>query len=58
MYSSYQKSVKQIKTYFVFEILPRSHPCLDDSFAHPWHSLNQLHEVDLECISINMCALF
>ena len=20
--------------------------CLDDSFSHSWHSLNQLHEVD------------
>ena len=21
-------------------------PCIDDNFAHSWHSLNQLHEVD------------
>ena len=25
-----------------------SHPCLDDSFIHSWHSLNQL---PLECFS-------
>ena len=32
--------------------------CLDDSFAHSWHSLNQLHEVvTLECTSMNRCAL-
>ena len=37
---SNQESVKQIKIYFIFYIL-----CLDDSFAHSWHSLNQRHEV-------------
>ena len=42
---SNQKSVKQIKIYFIFEILQIATLCLDDSFAHSWHSLNQLHEV-------------
>jgi hypothetical protein len=41
---SNQKSVKQNKIYFIFEIL-QSHPCLDDNFAHSWHSLKQIHEV-------------
>ena len=41
---SNQKSVKQIKIYFIFEILKIASICLD-SFAHSWHSLNQLHEV-------------
>jgi hypothetical protein len=45
---SKQRSVKQIKIYFIFEILQRAIICLDDSFAHSWHSLNQLH---LECFS-------
>ena len=45
---SNQKSVKQIKIYFVFENLQIATLCLDDSFAHSWHSLNQLH---LECFS-------
>ena len=40
-----QKSVKQIKIYFIFEILQIASLCLDDSFAHSWHSLNQLYEV-------------
>jgi hypothetical protein len=40
-----QKSVKQIKIYFIFEILQIATLCFDDSFAHSWHSLNQLHEV-------------
>ena len=43
---SNQKSVKQIQIYFIFKILQMSHP--DDSFAHSWHSPNQLHE---ECFS-------
>ena len=47
---SNQKSVKQIKLDLRF-FKVASH---DDSFAHAWHSLNQLH---LECISINRCAL-
>ena len=34
-----QKSVKQIKKYFRFEILQIATLCLDDSFAHSWHSL-------------------
>jgi hypothetical protein len=38
-----QKSVKQIKIYFRF--FKVATVCLDDSFAHSWHSLNQLHEV-------------
>ena len=42
---SNQKSVKQIKIYFIFEILQIATLCLDDSFAHSWHSHNQLHEV-------------
>ena len=43
---SNQKRVKQIKTYFrFFKVAIR---CLDDSFSHSWHSLNQLHE---ECFS-------
>ena len=37
---SNQKSVKQIKMYF-FNVATL---CLDDSFAHTWHFLNQLHE--------------
>ena len=40
---SNQKSVKQIKIYFMFFKVATL--CLDDSFAHYWHSLNQLHEV-------------
>ena len=39
---SHQKSVKQIKVYFIFFKVTTL--CLDDSFAHSWHSLNQLHE--------------
>ena len=45
---SNQKSVKQIKIYFTFEILQIATLCLDDSFANSWHSLIQLH---LECFS-------
>ena len=33
------------KIYFIFEILQIATLCLDDSFAHSCHSLNQLHEV-------------
>ena len=41
---SNQKSVKQVKIYFrFFKIAPL---CLYDSFAHSWHSLNQLY---MEC---------
>ena len=40
---SNQKSVKQIKIYLRFFKVATL--CLDDSFAHSWHSLNQLHEV-------------
>ena len=47
MYSSNLKSVKQ-KKYFIFEILQIATLCLDDSFVHSWHSINQLH---LECFS-------
>ena len=43
---SNQKSVKQINIYVIFFKLATL--CLDDSFAHSWHSLNQLH---LECSS-------
>ena len=41
-----KKSVKQIKIYFRFFNVVTL--CLDDSFAHSWHSLNQHH---LECFS-------
>uniref|UniRef100_A0A4W5QSE5 G-protein coupled receptor family C group 6 member A n=1 Tax=Hucho hucho TaxID=62062 RepID=A0A4W5QSE5_9TELE len=34
--------VKQIKIYFIFEILQIATLCLDDSFIHSWHSLKQL----------------
>ena len=37
---SNQKRVKQIKIYFRFFKIATL--CLDDSFAHSWHSLNQL----------------
>ena len=41
-----QKTVKQIKIYFrFFKVATLS---LDDSFAHSWHYLTQLH---LECFS-------
>jgi hypothetical protein len=36
------KSVKQIKIDFRF--FKAATLCLDDSFAHAWHSLNQLNE--------------
>ena len=42
---SNQKSVKQIKIYFIFVIVTL---CIDDSCARCWHSLIQLH---LECFS-------
>ena len=42
---SNHKSVEQIQKYFIFEILQIATPYLDDSFAHSWHSLNQLYEV-------------
>jgi hypothetical protein len=42
---SNQKSVKQIKEYFMVEIFQIATLCVNDSFAHSWHSLNQLHEV-------------
>ena len=41
---SNQKSVKQIKIYFRFFKVATL--CLEDSFTHSWHFLNQLH---LEC---------
>ena len=48
---SNQKSVKQIKIYFIFEILQSIHPL-------PWWQLCTLLEFSpLECISINRCAL-
>ena len=43
---SNQKSVKQMKIDFRFFKLATL--CLDDSFAHSWHSLNQFQ---LECFS-------
>ena len=55
---SNQKSVIQIKIHLIFEILKIATLCLDDSFAHSWYSLNQLHEGEyLESISINRCGL-
>jgi hypothetical protein len=45
---SNQTSVKHIKIYFTFKILQIATLCLDDSFAHAWNSLNQLH---LECFT-------
>ena len=41
---SNQKSVIQIKINFMFEILQIATLCLD-SFAHSWHTLNQLEVV-------------
>ena len=38
-----KKSVKQITIYLRFFKVATL--CLDDSVAHAWHSLNQLHEV-------------
>ena len=38
---SNQKCVKQIKN-ILFKVATL---CLDSSFVHTWHSLNQLHEV-------------
>ena len=43
---SNQKSVKQIKIYLRFFKVATL--CIDDRFAHSWHSLNQFH---LECFS-------
>ena len=40
---SNQNSVKHIS--LIFEILQIATICLEDSFAHSWHSLNYLHEV-------------
>ena len=40
---SIQKSVTQIKVYYIFEVLQKATLCLDDSFAHFWYFLNQLH---------------
>jgi hypothetical protein len=42
---SNKNSVKQIKIYFIYEIIQIATLCLDNSFAHSWYSLNQLHEV-------------
>ena len=42
-----KKSVT-FKIYVILEILQIATLCLHDSFAHSWHSLNQLH---LECFS-------
>ena len=44
---SNQKSVKSNNIFFI-EILQISTLCLDDSFAHSWNSINQLH---LECFN-------
>ena len=47
---SNQKSVKQINIQYILHLrfFKVATLCLDDSFAHSWHSLNQLH---LECFS-------
>ena len=47
---SNQKSVKLNKLKYIleFRFFKVATLCLDDSFAHFWHSLNQLHE---ECFS-------
>ena len=42
---SNQKSVKQSKYILYLRIFKVATLCLDDSFAHSWHSLNELHEV-------------
>jgi hypothetical protein len=41
---SNQRSVKQIKIYLDLRFFKVATRCLDDSFAHSWHSLNLLHE--------------
>jgi hypothetical protein len=43
---SNQKSAKQIKIYFIFDILQIATLRLDESFKNSWHCLIQLH---LEC---------
>ena len=43
---SKQKSVQQIKIDFIFQILQSSHPCLDESFAHSWHSHKWVFQMD------------
>ena len=48
---SNQKSVKQIKIQYIFKVATLF---LDDSFAHSWPSLNQLHE---ECFSNRLAGL-
>ena len=40
--------------YYIFEILQIATLCLDDTFAHSWHSLNQFH---LECFSNRLGVL-
>ena len=45
------KSVKQINIYLYLGFFKVDTFCLGDSFAHAWHSLNQLH---LECFSNNL----
>ena len=52
---SNQKSVKQIQIYLYFRFFKVANLCLDDSFAHTWHSLNQLH---LECFSNSLVPTF
>ena len=50
----------------MYFILAKATLCLDDSFAHSWHSLSQLHEVvtwnafQLTCVpcSIHVCNSF
>ena len=42
---SNQKSVKQTKYILYLRFFKVATLCLDDSIAHYWHSLNQLHEV-------------
>uniref|UniRef100_A0A4W5RJZ4 xanthine dehydrogenase n=1 Tax=Hucho hucho TaxID=62062 RepID=A0A4W5RJZ4_9TELE len=40
-----QKLVGRLNIYLYLRFLKVSTLCLDDSFAHPWRSLNRLHEV-------------
>ena len=42
---SNQKSVKENKNMLYLRLFKVASHCLDNSFAHSWHSLNQLHEV-------------
>ena len=45
---SNQKIVKQTKYIVYLKFFKVDTLCLEDSFAHSWHSLNQIH---MECFS-------